>query len=40
MTNPAQYKTKLEAYTEGKEPLAMQSDASRILAAEGEFPSN
>jgi len=32
MTNPAQYKAKLEAYTEGKDPIAMQSDAPRILA--------
>jgi DinB superfamily len=32
MPNPAQYKAKLEAYTEGKDVLAMQSDAPRILA--------
>jgi hypothetical protein len=33
MPNVAQYNAKLEAYTEGKDPLAMQSDAPRILAA-------
>jgi DinB superfamily len=33
MPNPAEYNAKLEAYTVGKDPLAMQSDAPRILAA-------
>jgi hypothetical protein len=32
MPNPAQYKAKLAAYTEGKDPLALQSDAPRIAA--------
>ncbi|SRR6266704_1899240 len=32
MPNPAQYEHKLEAYTEGKDPRAMQADAPRILA--------
>jgi DinB superfamily len=32
MPNAAQYTAKLEAYTEGKDPLAIQSDAPRILA--------
>jgi len=32
MPNHAQYKGKLEAYTEGKDPLAMQLDTPRILA--------
>jgi hypothetical protein len=32
MSNTAQYKSKLEAYTEGRDFLAMQSDAPRIIA--------
>jgi hypothetical protein len=32
MPNPAQYKAKLAAYTEGKDPLALQSNAPRIAA--------
>lgn len=32
MPNAAQYEDKLEAYTEGKDPHAMQADAPRILA--------
>ena len=33
MPNPAQYKDKLEAYTEGKDPRAMQADASGVQLA-------
>lgn len=32
MSDSEQYKAKLEAYTEGKDPVAMQSDAPRIVA--------
>jgi len=32
MPNPAPYADRLKAYTEGKDPLAMQADAPRILA--------
>jgi hypothetical protein len=32
MPSPAQYTARLEAYTEGKDPLAMQADAPGILA--------
>ena len=32
MPNPARYEDKLEAYTDGKDPCAMQADAPRILA--------
>jgi DinB family protein len=32
MPSPAQYKDKIQAYTEGKDPLAMQSDSPRIIA--------
>ena len=32
MPNPAHYKGMLETYAEGKDPLAMQSDALRIVA--------
>jgi hypothetical protein len=32
MPSPAQYTAKLEAYAEGKDPLAMQTDTPRILA--------
>src|ERR1700675_2382875 len=31
MSNPTEYQTKLAAYTEGKDPLALQSYATRIL---------
>lgn len=32
MTDSAQYKAKLDVYTEGKDPLVVQSDAPRIAA--------
>jgi DinB family protein len=32
MPSAAQYQEKLQAYTEGKDPLAMQADAPRIVA--------
>jgi len=32
MPDPAPYKAKLEAYTESKDPLVLQSDTPRILA--------
>jgi hypothetical protein len=31
MANPQQYLSKLEAYTEGKDSVAMQSDVPRII---------
>jgi hypothetical protein len=32
MPTPAQYQARLEVYTEGKDPLAMQAGASRMIA--------
>ena len=32
MTNPAQYQDKIQAYTDGKDPLAMQHDAPGTIA--------